>query len=92
MKNNYFANQKRTKNLFSLYSGTRICVQCPQDVSVLQVSREADREPPTCSELTETPIRQFRISGHCHGKLTFLAKAANQECRCSHGLHFELVR
>lgn len=87
-----------------LHIGTRICVQCPHE---RDTSRHGGRKHTTskhsqktllggdgsvdCAMLTQTPIRKFRISPHCHGKLTFLAKEARADCRCSRGLHFELL-
>ena len=48
-----------------------------------------------CSELTQTPIRNFSIGAHhhrCHGKLTFLAnRDSTTNCKCSRGLHFRML-
>jgi len=92
---------KRTLNFFislssgqigpiieSFVSGTRICIKCIGQGTKFPASKMADV---SCEDLTLTPIRRFKIHHYCHGKLTFLSKAANQNCSCSHGLHYELI-
>jgi len=84
-----------------LHIGTRICVNCPHNTLKPQISRSSKMKgqnteqileaEENCAELTQTPIRQFRISGHCHGKLTFLAPDPATKCSCSQGLHFRLI-
>ena len=78
-------------------AGTRICVNCPKfSTNVHHLENEAlETEDQileaNCSELTQTPIRRFRLSSHCHGKLTFLAPNPSSSCSCGHGLHFRLI-
>jgi len=81
-----------------LHIGTRICVDCPQykNTKSSRFSSNEDGEEilepeVNCAELTQTPIRKFRISAHCHGKLTFLAPDPASKCSCSKGLHFRLI-
>ena len=54
----------------------------------------AGEDDKSCSALTEMPIRKFRITRKCHGKITFLTKDLSSnahKCNCRKGLHFELV-
>jgi len=80
-----------------LHIGTRICVNCPKfstNVHHLEnevLEAEDQILEANCSELTQTPIRRFRLSSHCHGKLTFLAPNPSSTCSCGHGLHFRLI-
>ena len=75
------------------FLGTRICVDCPQDSNAKFSPNEEEilEQEVNCAELTQTPIRKFRISAHCHGKLTFLAPDPASKCSCSKGLHFRLI-
>ena len=80
------------------YAGTRICVNCPKystnsihHLPDPEVADENSIQETNCAELTQTPIRKFRLSSHCHGKLTFLAPNPTSTCSCSHGLHFRLI-
>ena len=82
----------------NFFLGTRICVDCPQykNTKSSRFSSNEDGEEilepeVNCAELTQTPIRKFRISAHCHGKLTFLAPDPASKCSCSKGLHFRLI-
>jgi len=82
-----------------LHIGTRICVDCPQYKTTKSKSsrlfspndQEILEQEVNCAELTQTPIRKFRLSAHCHGKLTFLAPDPASKCSCSKGLHFRLI-
>jgi len=61
------------------------------DIATTDFEAEPLEVEENCAELTQTPIRQFRISDHCHGKLTFLAPDPTTNCSCGQGLHFRLI-